>query len=94
MQLLFQDWEKYQDKIPQLADLNNLDPPMAIAFERAAHQATHYRGADNDDEPFYMDEQRAELGFAFEKQAGQFHLDASLRTNKAASSGAALWTAR
>lgn len=86
--LLFDSWELYWSKVPQLAELNVLSPRMQAAFRNAAKAA-------KSDEPWYRDEQRAELGFAFENQVCRFVPGKPVHmAYRAISFGAALWTPR
>ncbi|KAK1831863.1 hypothetical protein QBC39DRAFT_350345 [Podospora conica] len=80
--VLFGEWEKYRDQIPQLAGLNSLDPQILAAFKRAASSATHVR--DNIQEAFYRYEQRNELGFAFENQIWGGLIDETIDTTSGA----------
>lgn len=86
--LLFDSWELHWSTVPQLAELNMLSPRMQAAFRTAAEPV-------KSDEPWYRDEQRAELGFAFEKQVCRFVPGKPVHmAYRAISFGAAFWTPR
>lgn len=94
VELLFDSWDLYWSKIPQLAELNLFSPRMQAAFREAAKAAINPKIKETD-EPYYRDEQRAELGFAFEKQVCRFVPGKPVhRAYSATSFGAAFWNPR
>ena len=66
MKLVFLDVRENLDKIPQLGPLRKLDPLMLDTFDRVAFRTT----VTGNDEPFYRDQQRSKMGFAFENAVG------------------------
>jgi hypothetical protein len=71
VRILFGSWRSHRDKIPQLAELNTFDPLMSAFFDEVA-RCTEQDKNDPNNEPYYREEQRAELGYAFEKQVCPF----------------------
>ena len=94
VRILFGSWKSNRDKVPQLAGLNAFDPLMSAFFEEVTRCTLQDKDHPNN-EPYYGEEQRAELGYAFEKQVCPFVPGKSLRrVYSAIRFGGAFWSPR